>query len=885
MKKYILLPMLVLLISSTAWAAPEPSLTISTESSVLLSDNVSITLSMNNTGDATGFYPMMQVLLPDGITCNSSCQSAIVVNSPSGGTAAVTDEGGYGVTGASYTNPVTGESVTVATNETLLFITPPVGTIAPGQPAIIITIPATLTASAALSVTETISGKGIFALGSLPNGVRGTCGDSGVDTICLTSTSASVTPSIVIAELEVTNSTAPCTGPNYTRQVLLDADVSTGATVTDMVISHTISDNLIVSVPPAADCTGGGLTISPLPTSCTYTEDANGGGSISLNYSSLVGAAGNDITISYSGYVQQFVDGTGASILDPSTGGEVVAGNFISTLDYQYLAATQPTINANDTMDQRSVHLQKSGSRTTDISPSGDSPGDTMTWSTSICVSDYFSFQDLLLNEELADGQTYVSSSFSMTVTEDGSDSVINESQASGPWSKDGSGITLIPLDLSNILSSVLGQPDGQLDGTSNRSGIQITYQSIIDENFVIAPGSGTITVDGGDIISSDADLDFIVTGTSNHQTSSGSASVEIDPITTVTKEMIFVNGVTPVSLDVGPGDIVTYKIRIIIPTGDAEDLVLTDYLPTPLFEAADPDYDGVDNSFTALAVGDTAPAAGEYRFTTSSTLTPVPTITQTASSNSIVFDFGDIENGASSSQEIIEILFSYEATYEPMADDLQLVNVSFTDSYNSESASVVSSVSAVANLIVSEPELSTTKSALTIVSGNGSISSGNATGVDAGDVIRFQVVIENTGDETAYDVQMVDNISALNFIQPGAGYNFSSSGCTGLVDTSTSSQVSFNSVSISPASSCTVTFELEVDSAAQWEEVITNTATTRFASQPGGTLFSPVSDTATTTLVTLSNFTKTYVTGTSTLAQTSDTTLAVAESVTFRAC
>ena len=97
----------------------------------------------------------------------------------------------------------------------------------------------------------------------------------------------------------------------------------------------------------------------------------------------------------------------------------------------------------------------------------------------------------------------------------------------------------------------------------------------------------------------------------------------------------------------ISAGETLTYKVTLVVPTGDTENLVFTDYLPTPIFSAPDPDDDGTnENTLAQIAQGDAAPSAGEWRFTSASTLTPVAAVTSNSADNSISFDFGDLVEG-----------------------------------------------------------------------------------------------------------------------------------------------------------------------------------------------------------------------------------------------
>ncbi len=907
---------------------PTPTLTITVPGQELISDSFDIAATLENTsGDADdiGFYPMMQILLPAGIVRNG----AATVSEPSGApVTAFSEFGGIGVVGATYQNPVTGEDVTIADDETLIFITIPVGTLAVGQSAVEINLPVkfeTTVPNAVVGTAEDITGKGIFALGDIPNGVKGDCGAAGIDTICVDAIMVQSTPSIITIDLSggAAAGGRDCTGSNYPRNFSLTSDVATSGVVDNVVISSTIPEEIVLAGADPGDCSGTMFAINPAPDSCTFIPSINGGGTISATYTQITGAGGNDVTITYSGYVQESVGAV--PVIDPATGIASSSSN-TATADYEYASAAQPQLSDNVTISQNSVDLTKSVT-VTDNAPTGNSPGDTLNYTVNVCVSDYFSFDDLIVDDDIQDGQTYTADTFSVRVIEDGT----TTTQAAGsdaafggalafadpaPPHKDGSGITHIDLDLSGLMTGAMGLGDGTIDGGANPASVQIQFQTMIDEDYVAGFGGGnTGIIDSGDTISNDVDIDFQVEGTANRQDiDNTSASVTIVQVTDVAKSYACKNSVCPAADNkIAAGDEVTFKITTIIPTGDVENFKITDYLPTPLFNVQDPDNDGANEAFASIAQGDAAPAAGEWRFTSASTLTPAAdSVTQDGNSNSIVFDFADnIEDGGGSAEETIEILFTITATSEPMADGLQLVNVAFTSHANSAGEATINTISSIVDVETETPQLTIEKVANAVISGDGSVSSNNFIGVDAEDELEYKVTITNTGSEMAYidtddlgDIFLIDDLPSF-LVEPGGGHQIEvidgggAGECqcddgtdtwdlcgAGGHDADTASTVAGDVIKITDMriegdGTCTITYHVTIDSSALFGDEIENTATIEYTSENAGTKFSPESDTATATMEE-PEVTKDYQLGSSDNAETADTALAIGEQITF---
>jgi hypothetical protein len=103
----------------SANAAPIPTATLQTEAETLLNSTSNLLVSFTNTGDAIGYYPMLEVKLPAGVTCNSTCQNAIAITSLGGAPVSLTANGPAGAA-TSYTNPVTGNAVSAAVGESVV---------------------------------------------------------------------------------------------------------------------------------------------------------------------------------------------------------------------------------------------------------------------------------------------------------------------------------------------------------------------------------------------------------------------------------------------------------------------------------------------------------------------------------------------------------------------------------------------------------------------------------------------------------------------------------------------------------------------------------------------------------------------------------------------
>jgi len=915
----ILLALLALLLiplsSRAALAAPVPNVSLEVEAATLLNDYTDLFVSFTNTGDAIGYYPMIELKLPAGLECNATCRSQIRITNLDGAPVTISAFGPAS-SNITFTNPVTGNPVPVTTGQSVLFISLPVGSIAPNEPAITYFIPATVNSNAALGAPLPVNATALFALGAAPNGTRGSCAAGGVDTICTSATPVNVTPAALTLAKNIENlvdgSTA--TGPSYPRRFTLEVLVAEGETATSVAVSDTIPDTFVFTSLPGADCkaTPGSLTFTPsldAADSCTFTGDASGGGTLTVTFATVTGGPAIDRQISYTGFVQELAGGTGAPIVPPTTGATTSSINS-ALANYLYdpgtgaAAFTSPTESA--TLTHRSLYTTKSITNTT-TGGSTAKPGDILTHTLIYDISDYFSFDDLQLTDLIGDGQTYVPGSLEVTVFEGSSTGdtrteaelltasgsplqPITRNTTTGEWA--------ITLDLSTALTAptpngfgaadaILTGADDLAAGTPTR--VVLTYQTIVDEEFT-GPVSGTSIIDGGDVLRDTMAVDARIASTSNRVTSESTASMTITPIQALEKTIAFENGapVTSLPITVSPGETVTFRLAFTIPTGDVEGLVLKDFVPSPLFDPTDPIASGTPSAFVFdTTPSDAAPAAGRAHLTTASA--PVtPAITADGTEDSLTFSF-DNESASTSNPLFIEILFTLTATTNPLANDLLLVNVVYLSQNSSQSAVPVNQLSAVASLLTDEPKLAVRKFAQGVISGSGSISgsgaNANFTNVVPGARLRFQIEIENIGDYAAFDVNLED-ILPTGLAPVPASLTFSNCASAGSpsggpTDTSTGTRLGAEGMDIPVGQVCVIQYDVDLDAAAPFGGISTNTATVRYASEPGGPLFSPESDDATATAISPS-LTKSFVAGSSSDTATSGTNLRPGESAEF---
>jgi fimbrial isopeptide formation D2 family protein/uncharacterized repeat protein (TIGR01451 family) len=349
-----------------------------------------------------------------------------------------------------------------------------------------------------------------------------------------------------------------------------------------------------------------------------------------------------------------------------------------------------------------------------------------------------------------------------------------------------------------------------------------ITFRTVLQEDYADSFASGDRSVDQGDVITNSSlqitgsvrenAEDGSIANVIHSESDNSSASITIATGTLI-KDVYAINGNTTLptgpsgKVSLTPGDVVTYRIQYTVPTSDFEDLKLTDFLPLPIFDVTDHNGDGVVNAadnWTFNLGGSfdgTAPASGVIEFGANDTFYAsnapdsniVPTIS-VGSSNELELTYGSYDDPSSQSS-VIEVYFSITAKSEPTADGLFLTNIVRAEEGTTQQTPTI--LDQIVQIEVLQPELNITKGIVSsdntnavfdAATGPAGISFGTAGtadplftggvinsdalanqnidanitgGVDAGDRIRYAVVLENTGNSTrgAYDVTITDSL------------------------------------------------------------------------------------------------------------------------------
>ncbi|MGB3239541.1 MAG: isopeptide-forming domain-containing fimbrial protein, partial [Geitlerinemataceae cyanobacterium] len=616
------------------------------------------------------------------------------------------------------------------------------------------------------------------------------------------------------------------TGENFPVLYTLTVDIANLETIENLVISDVLPDNM--QFLGFVDVAGGSVTQAP-----TLGAPANNN-SFTINLGNRTGTnSGEDIVITYRAYAPE-LDADSAEVIDANSGDDKLALNesqVTGTYDGTPVSdATTDAVGSEDDpadyeLNLRSIAVQKDVS----IVGGGDAvPGKVLEYTLDFQISDYFSFKDIKIEDIFSDGQR-LDSSFTPTLEIFGNngttgttsfdnfggnvnnsftfDNLTGTVDTGNPGTSTGE--TTLNFNVSQELIDAAIDADGILVGDKSGFGDnalgqggttgRLVYRTVIQDKFTDLHNttgfSGDRSVDLDDALNNIVNISGTIVaddGSSLQDEADGSgASVPIaSPTTSKTIYAIDGNTSIPANLTLTPGQTVTYRLTMNLPAADAENLVLTDFLPLPVFDAIEIP-DGGITTYSGVP-----PAAGTISFGPDHTLNlsalssslSAPTVDSTGgSSNTIAINFGSFDD-SNSQPATIDLLFTVTATDAPFADGLFLTNQAQSQSGNTQST--VTNATEIVQIELTQPELKLTKGVVSennpndgtfdpgaptafAAPGSGTSYTGginsnnlaaanidsNLSGVDAGDLVTFAIVVENTGGSGAFDLLIQDAI------------------------------------------------------------------------------------------------------------------------------
>jgi fimbrial isopeptide formation D2 family protein/uncharacterized repeat protein (TIGR01451 family) len=699
------------------------------------------------------------------------------------------------------------------------------------------------------------------------------------------------------------------TGPNFPESYTLSLDIAPGQTLQNLVFRDRLADGIVVTNTAIVQGPAGTLVLDPLTNDLTVTFAG-----------ALVGVAGTDVRVRVDFFVGEFLTPGQPTIpvLDPATGAPRPMLNDLSaTADWTPIDPRDPptTVTVDppgpeNVFTARALSVQKSGSV---VGGGAPEPGDTIRWTLTSEVSDFFTFGGLVLTDTLSDGQRVDPATPFLTVREGGA--VIY----AGAFDPANVTITLNPDGTTSMAFRVSDElafrgldPElsgGRVGAPTGAATFDVTFESEVQRFY--ANGAPLLQGDG---LGNNVAVAGILPGSGAGVTDTGNAGLSLERGFALNKSIYLVNGQPPISATppITNADVVVFRLQYTLPTGSANNFTLTDFLPLPVLQV-----DGTAGPLTFVDVRNdgtdpaTIPAAGSAWFHPDETFdlnNPVgyagqPDVILNVAANSITFDFGDFYMPVPTELKV-DILFRLPIEDRPFGDNLFLTNLVTSREENTPGQAVTDND--IVQIVLTQPALNITKGVIGVTTGQtqfptpfdpatigpvpfqppgtagapfaGTITSAaldaapidsNLAGVDAGDLVRFALVVENTGSgiRGAHDILIRDSLPAgfevppgglnltvtrgdgtvIPFVLEGAGL-FDPAGGIRLLDPTDTDPLNLDGAltRLSPATAPTgsnlalITYDLRVaDATAANGLVMTNTTEIAFyAAQEGGADF-----------------------------------------------
>jgi large repetitive protein len=725
---------------SPVFAAGAPIAFLSVPNEGFIGEEFTFTVSFDNTHPAdTGYGPYIDLVLPaagvdgagtatdDGITF----RGASYLGTP------VTPVAPPFICTGSFTHPLTRLNVSCTPGSQIIVLQPPYGSFTAIQPPAEIVITAELSDHADLNVPLSMEARAGFFLGSDP--LDNPLSDPPI--LQPGSGVATYTPIFwTLTKTYIGPEDETATGPNFPHQYRIDIDIADGQTIAPLALSdllpptmqyvavvdtriHNVSVGTTPGATPATTVPGGTLTREFV--SVTGTPSAA------------------DATLLFSFFVPRLDASSEAVLPAASgddfvaTNDALAIGTWVPT-DHRDLPLTgmlNDLTTIDHELEEQSIAIQKHVAN-----PAlPHSPNDILTYTLDIQVSDYFAFEDLIVVDHLSDGLRFDDDATPiLACTEHGTASsgsfAITNYTVSDNWTDQNGlvppdpglpapphtldpaandGTTTLTFKLSDQLISLGadaqllggGVPSGGL-GTdplpnnppllSGPTNCQISYQAIIQDQYTDTFLSGDQSVDQGHILEHNALIDGAALDVSNlvptglREDDDTTAGVQIGR-GDLFKSIYAVNGdllcppgncsgtALPPGTLIKPGDSVTYRLSLTLPSSDVDGLQLIDYLPLPIFDVND-NVAPIISAITSFdpTVSAATPPVGTAKFGPSDDFTAesgiIPDLSVDPLTNSVIFDYGDYDDPTNDANTI-DLLLTVTASFDPFADKLLLTN------------------------------------------------------------------------------------------------------------------------------------------------------------------------------------------------------------------
>ena len=750
---------------------------------VLAGSQVCLDTQLSNSNGEIGHGPYLQLILPVEVTFDSA--SFFMTG------ATATDIGVFPAPPSNQLqDTIIDQPVTGPEGFQLILIQPPIGSLALEAPNLNLELCFTLEPSVAIGVPLNVLITPVFGLGI------DAFDNQNVDPPILGFRETFVLVPILVIFDKSNNAPEQerPPGPSWPVTYTLNTDVADEAALENVVIADTLPANFVLDVASIMVTGGVNCVVGPGP-------------NISVTCDSVTGTDDpDDLVVTYSGYFDDVLDETFCDVTTDMNS---------ATFDADFNGSAIPQESDSDVIQLSHLLVQKNVD-TSDTPPDPDlvNPGETITYTLDLQVTDFGTSDSLVITDILPDGLTF-DAHISFIIG--GVPVAIVPTVTPG-----GAGQTIVEYDLIPAIG----------ENIASGSAIKIIYTATVN----------TIYDSGDSVLPNDVLVNRILASYNLFETNILCSDLSLSGV--------IVSPVVPTKSVVStgpylPGDTITYRLSMVTPSGNTRNVVFRDFLPAPFIDVRDID-----------------PSIGtDIRLSPLDTLGLTPISSIDIFNNSLIIEWPDVTTG---SLQTISVDVDVTITTDPFAvDNLGLSNLLQVDSDNTqgEPTTGVESVS----IQVRAPDLTITKGVVAADQGKIVPSpvtlpvDGDVTGVDAGDVITFQLTIENIGGAQAFDTFVSDPAipelvnCAVVTVLDGTGAELTTAPAAPLIDPGFTITTPLAANDDNPADggapyaadTAIVTYTCEVVADVEPGQLIENTARVIWASEVGGTIFPPLIDTA----------------------------------------
>lgn len=691
------LPLFVLLVLVTAGTrAQTPTVDVNgLPVEPLIGEQFCIDADFTNTAapGTTGYGPYLVVILDPGMT---DAQVDFVDIPPN-----IEYVGEFGPDGE-LVDPVSGQTLTGEEGSSLYIARYPVGSVNPGDPALIMDACGVLQPGVEIGVPLNVTIIPGFEFGDTATGDNGAILDTG-DTF-----TGTVTPQLARVQKD---NTAPegerPPGPGHPFNYVWTVDVSDQVTIDNVVLADDLPD-------PQIQWTGDPITVeAPGGDNCQVSTEPNlpetPGGLVEVSCDAVTGSAGSeDIVVTVPVYITDILD-EAAPDSEPIT----------NTVTFDYGFDGDAYSNTDDS-EVLALHaaIQKSVS-------GGNLPGDMVDYAIDFQITDYpggagNGANTFVITDVMPDGLEYLDT---VELVVGGQVTPIT---ADVSPDTPGPGQTTLIWDVEAAAGGLVADGD---DGV-------LRYQAQILESYA----DGT-PVSSEDELNNTANLSYILDqGGSGENGTSG--SVVIPPNV---PEKIIID--PDDGSEIMPGQEVTFRLTMVVPAGNTGNVTFTDVLPSPVFDVTDPEPTVVVPPDPQFYQPPTAPA-----------------VSFNAANNTVVIEFGDINTNeeVTLAVDLTATVTDDPFADNLYLTNLLVASYENSDEIISQTVQAVALLVGAPQLQITKGVLDTDNPGAEVVPAHGGdpaaeLIDSDAQGVDNADVVNYVLTVENVGGQPAYNVVITD--------------------------------------------------------------------------------------------------------------------------------